>query len=175
MTLQINQQQEGMSAVPVLRTKEVKIRVHYLSLYTIKLQYLDSRQYSFVVTLTIKNYTSNPCCDSNSFEMNFMTQVDKIQAVDSFEALGRYAKSIKPLKEKSFFYDKFNKLEYYTDGLIKINSDIKRMRKIPPVPSTTGVTTDDKIEKRRKIKELKKSKCSIQSNAIREIKSVMAL
>jgi hypothetical protein len=147
------------------RHKDVKIRVHHLSHYHIRLTYQDTEKSSVTLRLILLNYKDPPITGGSLVQTTFNILLTPFQTIrDNRCACGTNTNS-RDLSSNHNFITVFNRLEKLVDEIIKIGVEIKKVKK----------DIDDKILRRRNVKALKKTRYSVEDKLIVIVKEILKI
>jgi hypothetical protein len=146
-------------------TKHVKIRVHHLSHYHIRLTYQDTEKSSVTLLLILMNYKDPPITGGSLVQTTFSLLITPFQTIRENKCMCGTDTNTRDLSSNHHFITVFNRLEKLVDEIIKIGVEIKKVKK----------DVEDKILRRRNVKALKKTRYSIEDELVAIVKEILKI
>jgi hypothetical protein len=156
----------SQSSDTCLKNKDVKIRVHHLSHYFVRLTYDSGRRHSINLHFSIKNYHDVPVSPSCLLTTKLSAAIfpDKLIR-NNICCCGLTKEIVEPISNRNEFEAMFLKLEKHVDMILKIYVEMKHSKKI----------MDDRMKRRGYIRILKRSRSLEEQELIRIVKEILKI
>jgi hypothetical protein len=148
------------------KNKDVKIRVHHLSHYFVRLTYDSDRKHSATLHFALKNYHDVPVSPSCLLTTELSTIILPDKLIRNNRCYCGLTKQLEePIKDRNDFETTFSKLEKHVDMILKIFSEMKHSKKM----------MDDRMKRRGYVRVLKRARSLEEQKLIRVVKEILRI
>lgn len=144
---------------PSIQNKDIKIRVHHLSHYFIRLSYDSSEKHSLNLHLALKNYSDLPTKSDSIIETTFKIFMTPHFVIRENKCCCGMQKGTQE-KQSPSFHSLFEELEKIVNKIIEVKTHSRKIKR----------EVHDKNERRVKLKHLKKARLQAEASLVELVK-----